>query len=85
MMPHVIGLIIITSLVWQLIRQNFFFLFFNSIIILQLDSIANKKNAHIQRGSGHEFSIAHYTGKITYDAREMADKNRDFIPPEMVK
>lgn len=28
--------------------------------------------------------MAHYTGKVTYDARDMSDKNRDFVPPEMV-
>lgn len=44
----------------------------------------NKKNTHVQRVSGHELSVAHYTGKITYDARQFSDKNRDFIPPEMV-
>lgn len=49
------------------------------------DTINDKKNAHIQRASKHEFSVAHYTGKITYDAREMADRNRDFVPPEMVE
>lgn len=38
----------------------------------------------MQRVSGHEFSVAHYTGKVTYDCRDMADKNRDFLPPEMV-
>lgn len=54
----------------------FFFIF--------LDSIAGKKNAYVQRSSGHEFSVAHYTGKVTYDIRNMADKNRDFLPPEMV-
>ena len=48
------------------------------------DSINTKKSAYIQRVSGHEFSVAHYTGKLTYDARDLADKNRDFIPPEMV-
>ncbi|KAJ6649151.1 Neither inactivation nor afterpotential protein C, partial [Pseudolycoriella hygida] len=48
-------------------------------------SINSKKSAHIQRISGHEFSVAHYTGKITYDARDLADKNRDFLPPEMVE
>lgn len=48
------------------------------------DSINSKKSAHIQRISAHEFSVAHYTGKITYDARDLADKNRDFLPPEMV-
>lgn len=49
-----------------------------------LDTIINKKISHIQRVSKHEFSVAHYTGKITYDARAMSDKNRDFVPPEMV-
>lgn len=49
-----------------------------------LDSLNTKKSTHIQRVSGHEFSIAHYTGKLTYDARDLADKNRDFLPPEMV-
>lgn len=33
----------------------------------------------------HEFSVAHYTGKVNYDAREMADKNKDFLPPEMIE
>lgn len=51
---------------------------------LFLDSLNTKKSTHIQRVSGHEFSIAHYTGKLTYDARDLADKNRDFLPPEMV-
>lgn len=49
------------------------------------DTIANKKNTHIHRASRHEFSVAHYTGKVTYDVRDMTDKNRDFVPPEMVK
>lgn len=39
----------------------------------------------MQRVSKHEFSIAHYTGKVTYDSRDMPDKNRDFVPPEMVE
>lgn len=29
--------------------------------------------------------MAHYTGKVTYDARDLGDKNRDFLPPEMVE
>lgn len=53
-------------------------------LFCSLESIANKKNPYVQRSSGHEFSVAHYTGKVTYDVRDMADKNRDFLPPEMV-
>lgn len=49
-----------------------------------VDSINTAKFSHIHRVSGHEFSVAHYTGKLTYDARDLADKNRDFLPPEMV-
>lgn len=49
-----------------------------------LDTISGKKNSYVQRVSTHEFSVAHYTGKVTYDARFMSDKNRDFLPPEMV-
>lgn len=29
--------------------------------------------------------MAHYTGKVSYDAREIADKNKDFLPPEMIE
>lgn len=32
-----------------------------------------------------EFSIAHYTGKVSYDAKEMPDRNRDFVPPEIIE
>lgn len=39
----------------------------------------------MQRVSKHEFSVAHYTGRVTYDARDMPDKIRDFVPPEMVE
>ncbi|XP_052892100.1 neither inactivation nor afterpotential protein C [Anopheles moucheti] len=50
-----------------------------------IDSIHTNKSPFIKRTSGHEFTVAHYTGRITYDARGMPDKNRDFIPPEMVE
>lgn len=29
--------------------------------------------------------MAHYTGKVTYDARDLIEKNRDFLPPEMME
>lgn len=32
-----------------------------------------------------EFTVAHYTGKVTYDASEMPDKNRDFLPSEITE
>ncbi|CAG9567458.1 unnamed protein product [Danaus chrysippus] len=46
---------------------------------------AKCKNPFVKLNGNHEFSIAHYTGKVNYDAREMADKNKDFLPPEMIE
>lgn len=72
-------------------RNNFHFFWFVQfqnvylLIFSYSESINKKKNAYVQRVSGHEFSVAHYTGKVTYDCRDMADKNRDFLPPEMVR
>ena len=40
---------------------------------------------HIKVIGAHEFSVAHYTGKLIYDASEIAEKNRDFLPPEMIE
>lgn len=49
------------------------------------DSISNRKSPYVQRFSAFEFTIAHYTGKVNYDARDLIEKNRDFIPPEMLE
>ncbi|XP_020292574.1 neither inactivation nor afterpotential protein C isoform X2 [Pseudomyrmex gracilis] len=43
-----------------------------------------KRNIYVKPVSSHEFAIAHYTGKVIYDASEIATKNRDFVPPEMI-
>lgn len=42
-------------------------------------------NIHIQVVSQNEFTIAHYTGKLSYDVSEITEKNRDFVAPEMVE
>lgn len=44
----------------------------------------HKRGIHIKPMSSHEFTVAHYTGKLIYDASEIATKNRDFVPPEMI-
>jgi len=49
------------------------------------DSLTNRKSPYVQRFSSHEFTIAHYTGKLTYDCRDLVEKNRDFMPPEMME
>lgn len=35
--------------------------------------------------SKHEFSIAHYTGRVVYSTKEMPQRNRDFLPPEIIE
>jgi len=32
-----------------------------------------------------DFAIAHYTGRVSYDASDFPEKNRDFLPPEMIE
>lgn len=49
------------------------------------ESVNNRKSPYVQRFSTNEFSIAHYTGKLNYDARDLIEKNRDFLPPEMME
>lgn len=49
------------------------------------DSIGNRNSPYVKRQSSHEFTVAHYTGKILYTARDFIEKNRDFLPPEMLE
>lgn len=43
------------------------------------------QTVHIKVMGTHEFTVAHYTGKLIYDASEIAEKNRDFLAPEMIE
>lgn len=45
--------------------------------------ISTKKMQYVTRVGNHEIGIAHYTGKVSYDARDWPEKNRDFVPPEL--
>uniref|UniRef100_A0A1B0D4S9 Uncharacterized protein n=1 Tax=Phlebotomus papatasi TaxID=29031 RepID=A0A1B0D4S9_PHLPP len=47
-------------------------------------SINSRGSQFIKRVTPHEFTVAHYTGRVTYDARDFPAKNRDFLPPEVV-
>lgn len=49
------------------------------------ESINNRKSPFVNRFSSFEFTVAHYTGKVNYDARDLIEKNRDFVPPEMME
>lgn len=44
----------------------------------------HKHGIHVRPVSSHEFTVAHYTGKLIYDASEIATKNQDFVPAEMI-
>lgn len=50
-----------------------------------IDNLRNFEKNQINAISPIEFSITHYTGTVIYDAREMPDKNRDFLPPEITE
>lgn len=43
------------------------------------------QGVHIKVIGAHEFTVAHYTGKLIYDASEIAEKNRDFLAPEIIE
>ncbi|XP_058802662.1 neither inactivation nor afterpotential protein C [Phymastichus coffea] len=47
--------------------------------------ISANQQQHIKAQNDHEFTVAHYTGKLLYDATEITEKNRDFVPPEMIE
>lgn len=42
------------------------------------------RGIYVKAVNSHEFTITHYTGKLTYDANEIIVKNRDFLPPEII-
>lgn len=46
------------------------------------ESLKKSKSPFCQNAA-NEFSIAHYTGKVTYNAQDLPEKNRDFVPPEV--
>ncbi|XP_076177941.1 STKc_myosinIII_N_like and MYSc_Myo21 domain-containing protein ninaC [Ptiloglossa arizonensis] len=50
-----------------------------------VSKIAQLGNIYVRSVSSHEFTVAHYTGKLIYDASEISEKNRDFVPPEMIE
>lgn len=49
------------------------------------DAMVNRKSPYLKRHASHEFTVAHYTGKVMYNARDFVEKNRDFVPPEMLE
>ncbi|XP_050306702.1 neither inactivation nor afterpotential protein C [Anthonomus grandis grandis] len=50
-----------------------------------MDNLENQESSRIMITNSMEFSVAHYTGLVPYSAKEMAFKNRDFLPPEIIE
>ncbi|KAL1494679.1 hypothetical protein ABEB36_010244 [Hypothenemus hampei] len=50
-----------------------------------MDNIKNQETNRILVTKNMEFSVAHYTGVVPYNAKEMADKNRDYLIPELIE
>lgn len=50
-----------------------------------LDNLNSKTSSNLEVLNKHEFSIAHYTGRVVYDTKEMPQRNRDFLPPEIIE
>jgi myosin-3 len=50
-----------------------------------IDFIQNVEAKFVGVSGQSEFSVAHYTGQVRYDAKEIPDKNRDFLPPEIIE
>ncbi|CAH1130298.1 unnamed protein product [Ceutorhynchus assimilis] len=50
-----------------------------------VDNLQSQESNRIMITSATEFSVAHYTGIVPYNAKEMPNKNRDFLPPEIIE
>lgn len=51
-----------------------------------IQTITNSpKGPRIKMSNSKDFCVAHYTGKVTYETRNIPRKNRDFLPPEMIE
>jgi myosin-3 len=47
-----------------------------------LESSAN--NSYLKVQGEKEFSVAHYAGRVSYNAQDMVGKNQDFLPPDII-
>ncbi|VVC25287.1 Hypothetical protein CINCED_3A022449 [Cinara cedri] len=45
----------------------------------------NPKEPYIHVPSSKSFSVAHYSGTVSYQLKDVLDKNRDFLAPEVVE
>jgi len=45
----------------------------------------NPKEPYIHVASSKSFSVAHYSGTVSYQLKDVLEKNRDFLAPEVVE
>lgn len=49
------------------------------------DNLYSQDKFRIQIKDNTNFYVAHYTGRVMYDCKKMPEKNRDFLPPEIIE
>ncbi|XP_066138034.1 neither inactivation nor afterpotential protein C [Euwallacea fornicatus] len=50
-----------------------------------IDNLQNQESCRVMITKPMEFAVAHYTGIVSYNVRDMTEKNRDFLPPEIIE
>ncbi|XP_074025631.1 STKc_myosinIII_N_like and MYSc_Myo21 domain-containing protein ninaC isoform X2 [Leptinotarsa decemlineata] len=50
-----------------------------------LDNMYNEDKRKVLVYNESSFTVTHFTGKVTYSCKEMPDRNRDFLPQEIIE
>uniref|UniRef100_A0A1B6C2U7 Protein kinase domain-containing protein n=1 Tax=Clastoptera arizonana TaxID=38151 RepID=A0A1B6C2U7_9HEMI len=50
-----------------------------------IEKLQTSKGPRVKMSNSKDFCVAHYTGKISYDTKDIPTKNHDFLPPEMIE
>lgn len=66
-------------------RFSKFMRYFSISTGLNSDTVSRKCSQYIRQHGVSEVSVAHYTGRVTYDTTSFPEVNRDFVPPEIIE
>lgn len=55
------------------------------MIFVFVENLYSQEKRRIEIQDHSRFSVAHYTGRVTYDSKSMPEKNRDYLPPEIIE
>lgn len=50
-----------------------------------IENLYSQEKQRVQVKDNQKFSVAHYTGRVIYDSKRMPEKNRDFLPSEIIE